>query len=127
MLRITSKPYPRDNDLNAFGDYTQLVLTQHPGEKPVFRLMGPSTELLLTQDQAYQCLVNLFMADAKVVESKPKWPCCRLCGKGPFECGGFLHRVNEKGVKGIWECRPSCSAKMTSDEALIAAIEGSPT
>jgi hypothetical protein len=24
----------------------------------------------------------------------------------------------------VWECRPSCNATMTSDDRLIAAIEG---
>ena len=49
---------------------------------------------------------------------------CRLCGKTVLEIGGYLHRVNETGVTGIWECRPSCSAQMTDDDRLLAAIEG---
>lgn len=48
---------------------------------------------------------------------------CRLCGKTVHEIKGFMTRVNEKGVPGIWECRPSCNANLTQDEALIAAIE----
>ena len=48
---------------------------------------------------------------------------CRMCGKGVFEIKGFLHRVNEKGVPGIWECRPSCDANLSQDDAVIAAIE----
>jgi hypothetical protein len=48
---------------------------------------------------------------------------CRLCGKAAHEIQGYLHRVNEKGVDGIWECRPSCDAKLTPDEALLAALE----
>lgn len=51
-------------------------------------------------------------------------PRCRKCGKGVFETGGYLHRVNEKGVAGVWECRPSCDAKLTNSEAVLAAIEG---
>ncbi len=50
---------------------------------------------------------------------------CRLCGKAAHEIGGYLHRVNEKGVEGIWECRPSCDVKMIDDERVMAAIEGS--
>lgn len=49
---------------------------------------------------------------------------CRICGKTALEIGGYLHRVNELGVVGIWECRPSCSAKLSDDDRLIAAIEG---
>jgi len=49
---------------------------------------------------------------------------CRLCGRGPQECKGVLHRVNEKGVKGVWECRPICGAEMANEDAIIAAVEG---
>lgn len=49
---------------------------------------------------------------------------CRLCGRTANEIQGYLHRVNEKGVKGIWECRPICGAEMNQDDALLAAIEG---
>lgn len=49
---------------------------------------------------------------------------CRLCGKGPNEVRCVLHRVNEKGVKGIWECRPICGAEMDNESAIMAAIEG---
>ena len=49
---------------------------------------------------------------------------CRLCKKTVHEIRGYLHRVNEKGVQGIWECRPSCNANLTQDEALLAALEG---
>ena len=54
----------------------------------------------------------------------PCSPRCRLCGKTVHEIGGYLHRVNAKGVAGVWECRPSCNAAMTFDDRLIAAIEG---
>lgn len=50
---------------------------------------------------------------------------CRLCGKlGSEAVGVVLTRVNEKGVEGIWECRPICGAQLPPDEALLAAIEG---
>jgi hypothetical protein len=49
---------------------------------------------------------------------------CRLCKKTAHEIKGYLTRVNEKGVTGIWECRPSCDATLTNNEALLAAIEG---
>lgn len=48
---------------------------------------------------------------------------CRLCKKGAQEIGGYLTRVNEKGVEGIWECRPSCEAQQSFEENLIAAID----
>lgn len=51
---------------------------------------------------------------------------CQKCGArlsdGSLE-GTWLERVNEKGVDGIWECRPSCGSRLSQSEALIAAIE----
>lgn len=52
---------------------------------------------------------------------------CRLCGKGPLEIGGYLTRVNEKGVEGIWECRPSCDADLPPDTRLLMALEIEPS
>lgn len=49
---------------------------------------------------------------------------CRLCGRTPMQVQGVLHRVNEKGVTGVWECRPICGAQMDQDDAIIAAVEG---
>lgn len=50
---------------------------------------------------------------------------CRLCNKDANQIGGaILVRVNEKGVKGIWECRPICGAEMDYGERLAAAIDG---
>lgn len=48
---------------------------------------------------------------------------CRLCGKDAQEIGGYLTRVNEKGVEGIWECRPSCDADQTFEQNLLAALD----
>lgn len=48
---------------------------------------------------------------------------CRLCGKSAMEIRGYLARMNEKGVEGIWECRPSCNANLSAEERIIAAIE----
>lgn len=49
---------------------------------------------------------------------------CHLCGKTAFECGGYLKRVDEKGVPGIWECYPSCDAKLSRNAALLSAVLG---
>lgn len=49
---------------------------------------------------------------------------CRLCGKDATEIRGYLARVNELGVDGVWECRPSCDADLSDEERIIAAIEG---
>ena len=49
---------------------------------------------------------------------------CRICGKGVLEIGGYLTRVNEKGVPGIWECRPMCGADLPQDTKLMLAITG---
>lgn len=50
---------------------------------------------------------------------------CRKCGKNAMEISGYLGRVNPKGeVPIVMECKPSCDAKMTKEEALIAAISG---
>lgn len=49
---------------------------------------------------------------------------CRLCGRGLSEIQCWLERVNEKGVPGIWECRPECGEVLTPDEALLEALDG---
>lgn len=49
---------------------------------------------------------------------------CRLCGKSAQEIQVWLERVNEVGIPGIWECRPSCEARLTQDERLLGAITG---
>lgn len=51
---------------------------------------------------------------------------CRKCGKTMQECKGYLERMNEKGVPGIWECRPSCDADLPLDMRVLLAIEGEP-
>lgn len=50
---------------------------------------------------------------------------CRKCGRSANQIGGYLHRVNEKGVvPAIWECAPSCDAKLTKEQAILEAIKG---
>lgn len=51
---------------------------------------------------------------------------CRLCGKNCRQCDGYLKRVNQKGVDGIWECRPDCNTVIKADDAVIAAIDDKP-
>ena len=51
---------------------------------------------------------------------------CRLCGKKIDQIGGYLHRVNPKGVEGIWECRPTCNADLPQETNLLLAIVGEP-
>jgi len=51
---------------------------------------------------------------------------CQKCGKSAQQIGGYLHRVNEIGVKGIWECRPSCDADNSFETNLMLAIDGKP-
>ena len=48
---------------------------------------------------------------------------CRLCGKGATEICGYLKRMNEIGVEGVWECRPSCGTDLSDEDRVIAAIE----
>lgn len=48
---------------------------------------------------------------------------CRKCGAAPMKCGGYLARVNEKGVPGVWECRPSCDADLPPDVRVLLAVE----
>lgn len=50
-------------------------------------------------------------------------PTCRLCGKSALEINGWLQRVNEKGVTGIWECRPSCDVEMSFEERIMGVID----
>lgn len=52
---------------------------------------------------------------------------CRRCGRAAHEIGGYLARVNEKGLPGIWECRPNCAADLPQDVALMLAIEEEPS
>lgn len=48
---------------------------------------------------------------------------CRLCGKEVHELhGAYLIRVNEKGIPGIWECRPACGSTLSQGELLLRAI-----
>lgn len=49
---------------------------------------------------------------------------CRLCGRGLNQIGGYLQRVNEKGVAGVWECRPTCEADLIEETAVLLAVEG---
>ena len=49
---------------------------------------------------------------------------CRKCGKGLNEIGGWLTRVNEKGIPGVWECRPRCGVYLPQETRIIQAIEG---
>ncbi len=52
---------------------------------------------------------------------------CHKCGTPIMEVpdGIYLQRVNEKGVDGIWECRPNCGQPLPSqDAAVLAAIQG---
>lgn len=50
---------------------------------------------------------------------------CRKCGKNPAKDNVCLTRVNEIGVlPAIWECRPSCDAKLSAGECVLLAIEG---
>ena len=48
---------------------------------------------------------------------------CRKCEKSVHEIGGYLARVNEKGVPGVWECRPSCDADLLPDTRVLLALE----
>ncbi|HET6631567.1 MAG TPA: hypothetical protein VFG73_02510 [Rhodanobacteraceae bacterium] len=55
--------------------------------------------------------------------AKTAAPTCRLCGKPLRRVGGYLQRVNEKGVPGIFECRPSCDADLPPDTRLLLALD----
>lgn len=49
---------------------------------------------------------------------------CHLCGISAQQCKGWLTRINEKGVEGVWECMPMCGANLPQEERLKGAIEG---
>lgn len=52
---------------------------------------------------------------------------CRLCGIHISELrGAYLTRVNEKGVPGVWECRPMCEGNLPQETLLLMAIDGEP-
>ena len=48
---------------------------------------------------------------------------CRKCKRTAIEINGFLKRINEKGQKGIWECRPHCDVDMTREDRLLCALQ----
>ncbi|MFZ5699695.1 MAG: hypothetical protein ACOY9J_13470 [Pseudomonadota bacterium] len=48
---------------------------------------------------------------------------CRICGRGLGQIGGYLQRVNEKGVPGVWECSPTCAADLPTETVLLMAVE----
>jgi len=50
-------------------------------------------------------------------------PTCRICGRGLGQIGGYLQRVNEKGVPGVWECSPACDADPPTETVLLMAVE----
>lgn len=49
---------------------------------------------------------------------------CRLCNRTVHQVLGWLERVNEKGVPGIWECRPHCGDVLPVEDAIMGAITG---
>lgn len=51
---------------------------------------------------------------------------CRKCGAGPNDPPYHLTRVNEKGVDGIWECRPACGHQQMQEQALLDALDPPP-
>jgi hypothetical protein len=52
---------------------------------------------------------------------------CQNCGctvDDAAERGAYFQRVNPTGVRGVWECRPSCEGSHgTPEDALIAALD----
>jgi len=48
---------------------------------------------------------------------------CRKCKRTVHQIGGYLTRVNETGVEGIWECRPSCEADLPAETRLMLALD----
>jgi hypothetical protein len=48
---------------------------------------------------------------------------CRICGATPQNCTGWLERQNEKGVEGVWECRPACGVQLSEDDKVLGAID----
>lgn len=47
--------------------------------------------------------------EAQIKEDTRQGCICHMCGKTAHEIKGWLARVNEFGVTGIWECRPTCN------------------
>ena len=52
---------------------------------------------------------------------------CNKCGAPAWTPGKLMIRVNETGVDGIFECRPSCDHAMTKEQALLKALEENET
>jgi hypothetical protein len=60
---------------------------------------------------------------SKVISDLTALPLCRLCGKNVWQIGGYLHRVNKLGEDPLWECRPSCTAEMPFEIAVLKMLE----
>lgn len=51
-------------------------------------------------------------------------PFCCLCKKTLDEIGGYLSRINAKGIDPVWACRPACEVVQTQEKNLLDAIQG---
>ena len=49
---------------------------------------------------------------------------CHKCQKNQSQINGWLERVNERGVPGIFECRPRCDCILTQEQHIIGALTG---
>ena len=49
---------------------------------------------------------------------------CHKCQKNQSQINGWLERVNERGVPGIFECRPHCDCILTQEQRIIGALTG---
>jgi len=47
---------------------------------------------------------------------------CRKCKREAWESGNCMIRMNERGVPGIFECKPSCFNDNTFEENLDLAL-----
>lgn len=113
-------------------------LQRHLATLRRFRAVGPSCAFLWPEDAriVHSVIDHLYGRTALLVEDnrvrlvenvtdrqEGKEMRCRLCGKTALEIYGWLKRINELGVAGIWECRPACDATLPPDEAVLGALE----
>jgi hypothetical protein len=75
-------------------------------------------------DNTGRCVYCDFSPSSPVEDETHERMKCRLCHRGANEIKGFLHRVNEKGVIGIWECRPACVTGISNEDAIMMAVTG---
>jgi hypothetical protein len=129
----TRQPEPDTPRGFAIGDRVCLT-PYHKDRRPTtIWNAGPESCVLAEPRGGYytwNCAdIQPYVDQAEQPEPKPDTappPRCRLCGKTALEIKGYLNRTNEFGVKGVWECVPSCHPGLREAALLCLQTNGGP-